>query len=243
VLTRQIEPALAVIAALWASSSTAAAAAGPQTEVVTPGPGYGGGWFKRVFLGGQWRDAWTTPIEVPVLNLKTFDGGVRPIRRGGGLQTKNLHLKNAQGETWVFRSVDKDVSGLLDPDTLRSIFGDILQDLTSTIHPAAALMVPPFLEAAGVVHAHPRLAVMPDDPELGQFRPVFAHMLGLLEERNDKDEMGADKIVNSLDLFVRLETRRNEEVDARNYLRRVLSTNSMTNLRLAKTYAEERAGV
>jgi len=219
VLTRQIEPALAVIAALWASSSTAAAAAGPQTEVVTPGPGYGGGWFKRVFLGGQWRDAWTTPIEVPVLNLKTFDGGVRPIRRGGGLQTKNLHLKNAQGGTWVFRSVDKDVSGLLDPETLRSIFGDILQDLTSTIHPAAALMVPPFLEAAGVVHAHPRLAVMPDDPQLGQFRPVFAHMLGLLEERNDKDEMGADKIVDSLDLFVRLETRRNEEVDARNYLR------------------------
>ncbi|MFJ9445086.1 aromatase/cyclase [Kitasatospora sp. NPDC101235] len=31
--------------------------------------------------------------------------------------------------------------------------------------------------------------------------------------------------------------------DARKYLRRVLSTNSMTNLRLAKTYAEERAGV
>ncbi len=30
--------------------------------------------------------------------------------------------------------------------------------------------------------------------------------------------------------------------DARRYLRRVLSTNSMTNLRLAKSYAEERAG-
>lgn len=30
--------------------------------------------------------------------------------------------------------------------------------------------------------------------------------------------------------------------DARNYLRRVLSTNSMGNLRLAKTYAEEKAG-
>jgi C7-C12 aromatase (ARO/CYC) len=31
--------------------------------------------------------------------------------------------------------------------------------------------------------------------------------------------------------------------DARNYLRRVLSANSMSNLRLAKAYAEERAGV
>ena len=31
--------------------------------------------------------------------------------------------------------------------------------------------------------------------------------------------------------------------DARKYLRRILSTNSMTNLRLAKSYAEEKAGV
>jgi hypothetical protein len=63
------------------------------------------------------------------------------------------------------------------------LLGDIVQDLTSTVHPGGALVVAPLLEAAGVLHATPQLAVMPDDPRLGEFRSSFAGMLGLLEER------------------------------------------------------------
>src|SRR5207237_4311841 len=165
--------------------------------------------------GDQWRDVWTTPVEVPVLDLETFDGGLRPQRRGGGLQTKNLRLQSGNGETWVFRSVDKDVSGLLSPETRASVFGDVLQDLTSTIHPGAALVVAPILEAAGVLHVHPQLAVMPDDPGLGEFRGTFAGMLGLLEER----AQAGDKVHDTLDLFVRLDARATDEIDSRNYLR------------------------
>ncbi|TMA88806.1 MAG: hypothetical protein E6J63_12345 [Deltaproteobacteria bacterium] len=210
---------LALIAGLWASAADAVPASETRVEVVTPGPGYGAGWFRRLLLGEQWRDLWTTPVEVPVLDLQGFDGGLRPQRRGGGLQTRNLRLKSGNGHAWVFRSVDKDVSGLLDPDTRASIFGDILQDLTSTIHPGAALVVPPFLDAAGVMHAHPQLAVMPDDPELGEFRAMFVGMLGLLEQRDEASEVGVDKLKTTLDVFVRLETRPKDEVDSRNYLR------------------------
>ena len=210
---------LALIVGLWASAADAVPASETRVEVVTPGPGYGAGWFRRLLLGEQWRDLWTTPVEVPVLDLQGFDGGLRPQRRGGGLQTRNLRLKSGNGHAWVFRSVDKDVSGLLDPDTRASIFGDILQDLTSTIHPGAALVVPPFLDAAGVMHAHPQLAVMPDDPELGEFRAMFVGMLGLLEERDEASEVGVDKLKTTLDVFVRLETRPKDEVDSRNYLR------------------------
>ena len=175
---------LALIAGLLASAADAAPAGETRVEVVTPGPGYSAGWFARLLLGEQWRDMWITPVEVPVLDLHTFDGGLRPQRRGGGLQTRNLRLKSGNGHAWVFRSVDKDVSGLLDADTRASIFGDILQDLTSTIHPGGALVVDPLLDTAGVMHAHPQLAVMPDDPELGEFRKAFAGMLGLLEEHH-----------------------------------------------------------
>ena len=210
---------LALIAGLLASAADAAPAGETRVEVVTPGPGYSAGWFARLLLGEQWRDMWITPVEVPVLDLHTFDGGLRPQRRGGGLQTRNLRLKSGNGHAWVFRSVDKDVSGLLDADTRASIFGDILQDLTSTIHPGGALVVDPLLDTAGVMHAHPQLAVMPDDPELGEFRKAFAGMLGLLEERDEGSEVGVDNLKSTLDIFVRLETRTKDEVDARNYLR------------------------
>ena len=211
---------LALLATLWMGLGAAAPASEPSgTRTVAPGPQYQAGWLSRFVLGEQWRDMWTTPIEVPVLDLHTFDGGLRPQRRGGGLQTTNLRLKSANGHAWVFRSVDKDATGLLDPETRASILGDIVQDLTSTLHPAGAVVVAPLLDAAGVLHAEPRLAIMPDDPELAEYRHPFAGMLGLLEPRIESDVPSAEKASDTLDLFVRLETRADEEVDSRSYLR------------------------
>src|SRR5438128_702671 len=67
-------------------------ASSTETVVIEPGARYRAGWLSRVFFGAQWRHLWTTPIEVPLLDLGSFDGGLTPIERGGGLQTKNLHL-------------------------------------------------------------------------------------------------------------------------------------------------------
>jgi hypothetical protein len=184
-----------------------------------PGPRYEAGWLTRFFLGSQWRDLWTTPIEAPILDLDSFDGGLRPERRGGGQQTSNLRLESGNGHAWAFRSVDKDPTRMLDPETRESALADIVQDLTSTIHPGAALVVAPLLEAVGVLHSTPQLAVMPDDARLGQFRPTFAGMLGLLEQRIERDVPGGGKVRDTLDLFVLLDERDSEEVDARDYLR------------------------
>jgi len=190
-----------------------------RTETLAAGPRYQAGWLRRFLLGAQWRELWTTPIEVPILNLESFDGGLKPERRGGGQQTKNLRLQSGNGRAWVFRSVDKDAKVMLDPQTRESAIGDVVQDLTSTLHPGGALVVAPLLEAAGVLHATPQLAVMPDDPRLGEFRSAFAGMLGLLEERMERGVPGGGKVADTIDLLVRLDERAGEEVDATDYLR------------------------
>ena len=221
VVILSLHPAAANASELQAASDAEAVPIGesPRSETRAPGPHYEAGWFARFFLGAQWRDMWTTPIEVPVLDLETFDGGLQPERRGGGQQTTSFRLQSGNGHTWSFRSVDKDPSRMLDPETRESALGDLVRDLTSTVHPGAALVVAPLLEAAGVLHATPRLAVMPDDPRLGEFRPTFAGMLGLLEQRIERDVRGGGKVADTLDLFVRLDQRAGEEVDARDYLR------------------------
>jgi hypothetical protein len=228
---RVIKPGAWPLVALSFCSAAATASQGPASnpektssesprfETLAPGPRYEAGWLTQFFLGSQWRDLWTTPIEAPVLDLQSFDGGLRPERRGGGQQTRNLRLQSGNGHTWSFRSVDKDPTGQLDPETRASALGDIVQDLTSTVHPGAALVVAPLLEAVGVLHATPRLALMPDDERLGEFRPVFARMLGLLEQRIEREVPGGGKVRDTLDLFVLLDERDSEEVDARNYLR------------------------
>ncbi|HEX4381857.1 MAG TPA: hypothetical protein VH083_02870 [Myxococcales bacterium] len=196
----------------------AARAEPPRVETVKLGERYGAGWLQRFFLGAHWRDAWTTPIEVPVLDLDTFDGGLKPDRLGGGLETNNLHFKSGNGHTWAMRSVDKDPTRVFDEATRKSFVGDIYQDETSTAYPVGALVLPPLLEAAGVLHVTPLLVKLPDDPRLGDFRK-FAGMIGLIEERGEKRMEGVNKVEDTISLFERIETRTDERIDARAYLR------------------------
>jgi hypothetical protein len=189
-----------------------------RADTVELGERYRAGWLQRFFLGAHWREAWTTPIEVPVLDLDAFDGGLKPDRLGGGLETNNLHFKSGNGRTWALRSVDKDPARVFDEATRKSVIGDLYQDETSTAYPVGALILPPLLEAAGVFHVTPMLVRLPDDPKLGEFRK-FAGMIGLLEERGEKKLPGVDKVEDTTSLFQRLEQRADERIDARAYLR------------------------
>src|SRR3989442_4857491 len=65
-----------------------------RTETLAAGPRYQAGWLTRFLLGGQWRELWTTPIEVPVLNLEVFDGRLSPERRGRRPQNEGRRLQN-----------------------------------------------------------------------------------------------------------------------------------------------------
>ena len=192
----------------------------PGIVIVAPGEHYRAGSFFRFFFGGQWRDDWTTLIQVPELDLETFDGGLTPDRRGGhGLQTNSLRLKSANGNTWAFRSVDKDARKGLEPELRGSVAGDLYRDITTTSqHPVGALVVAPLLDAVGVPHSTPKLFVMPDSPRLGKFRD-FAGVLGMMEIHPGHGFEGADKALGTLELFERMDQRTDERVDERAYLR------------------------
>jgi len=209
----------AFVASVLVGYCASAAAEEPRTVVVEAGERYRASWLTRLFLGSLWRDLWTTPIEVSVLDLGSFDGGLTPDREGGGLQTKNLRFKSANGRHWIFRGVDKDPKRILEPEVRQSLLGDIAQDLTSSLNPAGAVITAPLLETAGVLHATPVLYVMPDDPRLAEFRESFAGLLGMVEPRDDRGIPGVDKVLTTFELFARLEAGSDEQVDARDYLR------------------------
>ena len=209
----------------------AALVAGPlaaQDSVVSvvPGPQYGTGWLHRFFFGKHYRELWTTPIRAPVLDLDTFAGGLTATRRGGGQQTRSLRFKGEDGREYQFRSIDKDPTPALPPALRQSIARDIVRDQTSAGHPAGALVVAPILEAVGVLHADPRIVVLPDaHPGLGEFAAEFGGMLGTLEERPSEGEgegtgfAGAVDVISSEKLFKETEDSPNDRVDARALLK------------------------
>jgi len=222
----------AVLAALALAGGRVAAQASPRappvlTESVTVVPGaiYRTGTLGRFIYGEHYRNLWTAPLTVPVLSLDQYAGGLRPLARGGSQQTKSLRFSGADGREYVFRSIDKDPSPSLPPELRRTYAKHVLRDLISAQHPGGSLVVARLLDAAGVLHATPQLAVMPDDPRLGEFRQEFAGMLGLIELRptGDPDDAisdgtGMTKVASSEKLFDRITEHADETVDSRAFL-------------------------
>ncbi len=195
-----------------------------DSVMVIPGPRYQAGWLHAFVAGEGYRDMWTTPFMVKVADLSQLGGGLAPIRIGGGMTTKTLHLKGADGKRYVIRSVDKYPGQGLPKDLRGTPIEDILQDQISSFNPSGALVVAPLLDAVGVLHAEPSLLVVPDDPRLGKFRDEFAGLLVLFEERPDEGPegtpgfAGSKKIVGTEKLFKFLDHDPRHRVDAREFL-------------------------
>jgi len=156
-----------------------------HTVTVIAGERYGsppGG--QRWLLGDDYRDLWTTPIKVEVLDLQTFAGGLEPVMRVGGMQTLGLALKGRDGRDYSFRSVDKNISDKVIPQVFHGTFlEDIVQDQIAAHFPGVQVVAAPIERAAGVLGLpDPRLVVLPDDPALGEFREKFAGVLGIIVE-------------------------------------------------------------
>lgn len=158
----------------------------PSLRKVVAGPEYKAGPWKKFWWGANYRQEWTTPVTVPVLNLDLLYGGLTPVEAGGGRQTETLHLKDAAGKYYVLRTVNKTYVGALPPLAAGTFLETIINDQVSTLHPYAALTVPPMAMAAGVYHTRPRLWLVPYSRRLGPYNAIFANTLCLLEERPDE---------------------------------------------------------
>ena len=215
------------IASLLGALFVAVPAAGrAQTDSVpvTPGPHYASSGILRFFTGDGYRDLWTTPIRVPIADLDRLGGGLTAVSVGGGMTTETLHLTGEDGRRYVLRSVDKTVAQGLREELRGTIYEAVLQDQISAFLPTGALIVPPLLDAIGVLHTDPMLVVIPDSPRLEEFREQFAGQLALFEERPE-DRLdgnpgfhGAVRVSSTPSLIENLRESATHVVDAREFL-------------------------
>ena len=207
---------------LWTGGSELRA---QETREITANPDLKAGRAYSLLFGADYRDLWTTPFEIEVLDFSTEAGGLTPEFRVGGNQTFGLALTGADGKSYTFRSLIKGLRTALHPDLQNKKFGDFTQDQLAAVHPAGTVMVPPLAEAAGVLHNTPRFVVLPDDPALGEFREVFAGRIGTLEQYPTPASdsyagfEGATEIISSEDFVEKWLANREEKVDADALLR------------------------
>ena len=198
---------------------------GAKTHVVIPGERFRAGGFKHWFYGRDYRDLWTTPIEVAVLDLDRVGGGLTPLRTGGFGQSISLHFTGQDGRRYTVRSLDKDPTKRIWDELKNTVVDDVLQDMISSLLPTAGLVVDPLMEATGILHSKHTLVAIPDDPRLKEYREEFAGLVGMLQEHPSEGPdatpgfAGSRKISGTEKLWEHLEKTPCNRVDARAYLK------------------------
>ena len=131
-----------------------------------------------MLFGADYRAVWTTPATFEVLDLGSEGGGLTPVSRVGGQQSKVLAFKGRDGRNYTFRSLEKDASQILDEDLRGTIIDELFEDALAAQHPASEVVARGLLDATGIPCPPWRLVVLPDDPALGPFRKEFAGAVG-----------------------------------------------------------------
>ncbi len=196
----------------------AASQSNAQTDSVASKAGTfstsGGRYF---WMGSNYRKEWNTPVKAQVLNLATEKGGLTPIKKGGGKQTKSLRLEDASGREYTLRSIQKFITDKTLPGDLQSeAAADLVSDGISASYPYASLSMQPLADAAGVPYGKVRLVYVPDDPKLGEFRADFANTLATFEERIPAS---VNKAFNTDEVVEKLEDDNDNMVDQQALLR------------------------
>jgi hypothetical protein len=199
---------------------------GKRTVTIVPGAGYKAGNMHARILGKNWRALWTTPVEVPVLRLESFAGGLIPVEKGGDYLTVTLLFRGENGKQYLFRTLDKEPAREMSPDIHDTAVSAVIQDQVSTSNPFSEQIVSPLLDAAGIYHVKPEIFVMPyDQSRLGKYSHEFAGLVGTIEEHPSGSDsagsgfMHANKISGTYAVLDDLQKNDGNKIDARAYLK------------------------
>lgn len=211
---------MTLVLTILLAASPGAAAQGPRTTTVVAGARYerppgGQVWI----LGENYRKLWATPIGVEVLDLERVGSGLRPVRRVGGEETLGLAFAGGDGRSYTFRAVDKDLTHVL-PEFLRATaVEDVAQDQISATIPGVEVVAHPFARAVGILEPAARLVVLPDDQRLGEYREVFAGVLGTFLEYPQPGFEEATEIQDHDSFWERRQRDGTNRADTRAFLR------------------------
>ncbi|MFS4455082.1 metallophosphoesterase [Maribacter sp. 2304DJ31-5] len=150
-----------------------------------------GGFYTSVW-GERYRKYYGIEVSTPTVLLDTLFGGVEPIRKGGGHQSKSLRLRDKDGKEYVMRALRKNAGLYLQSmvfqdqyvlDDLKETYTqELLQDFYTGSHPYAPFPIGRLSDAVGIYHTNPVLYYVPKQNALGSFNDVFGDELYMIEE-------------------------------------------------------------
>ncbi|MEM9526161.1 MAG: metallophosphoesterase [Bacteroidota bacterium] len=144
--------------------------------------------LRLAILGEHYRNTFSSELTIPQLDLSSYLGGLTPIKKGGGNQTKSIRLEAKDGRQYTMRSLEKDPSATVGYQLSQSrLVRKVVEDAFTAAHPLSAMPVIGLAAAAGINHTNPDLYYIPKQPALGKYNVDYGDKTYLVEERPDDD--------------------------------------------------------
>ena len=189
----------------------------------------------RFIWGERYRKYFGTEVNAPTVDLDTLFGGLKPVRKGGGHQSKSLRLKDKKGREYVMRALRKNavqylqavafkdqyIEGQFDDTTTENLLSDVF----TGSHPYAPFTIGKLSDAIGVYHTNPVLYYIPKQNSLTHFNDEFGDELYMIEERaasghGDKESFGfSDTVISTDDLLIFLNKSEDHFLDEEAYIK------------------------
>ncbi len=189
----------------------------------------------RFLWGERYRTYFGTAVKAPIVDLDTLLGGLKPVRKGGGHQSKSLRLRDKKGREYVMRALRKNAVQYLQAVAFKDQYIEgqfdgtatesLLSDVFTGSHPYAPFTIGKLSDAIGIYHTNPVLYYIPKQNSLGHFNDEFGDELYMIEERaasghGDKASFGfANKVISTDDLLKNLNKNKNHILDEESYIK------------------------
>ncbi|TYA69910.1 metallophosphoesterase [Seonamhaeicola marinus] len=191
--------------------------------------------FYKTIWGERYRKYYGVKVNAPTVNLDTLFGGLKPFRKGGGHQSKSLHLINDEGQRYVMRAIRKSAVVYLQAMAFKDQYIEgqfegtttekLLADFYTGSHPYAPFVTGKLSDAVNLFHTNPVLYYVPKQNALGQYNVSFGGELYMIEEHvsdshKNLKSFGYTKSIESTDdLMKKLRKDEKYSVDEASFLR------------------------
>ncbi len=196
-----------------------------KTETRAAGPEYKTSNFHQWLWGTNYRKEWSTPVTFPIMLLNSELGGLKPVKAGGGNQTKSLQVETNDGKRYTLRTVNKTLGKVLPKNFQNTFIETIVNDKVSMSHPYAAAAVPVLAKSAGLYYTSPKFYYLPEQPALDTFNEVFKNKIYLFEKKIDGDwkddaNLGSfDDYISTDKLLEKIMDDNDNRVDQKGYIK------------------------
>jgi hypothetical protein len=191
--------------------------------------------LHKLLWGERFRKYYSIPVQAKTVNLDTLFGGLIPVRKGGGTQSRALRLEAKDGKQYVMRAMKKNASQYIQAAMFKDQYVEgqfrntasesLVKDVFTGSYPYAPFVVGTLSDAIGLHHLNSSLYYIPKQKALGDFNSEFGDELYLFEEHASDGHLElagnnfSGEIISTHDVFKEIHDDESKTIDEKAFVK------------------------